>query len=340
MKRLIRRWLNRYKNLRSKKKFESKSGIDLQSLITACEEIVFNQTGKKVYTKFRDLGGANNYGMLMHYFENNNAVAISKIEENILAEREYRFLKWQKDYRDNSLSAEPFGLTPVLGTKYSCFISSVLEHPKQFSYTKAECLFDNLGQHPDLLSKLALSKIKKDLKDELDDSTKIKSILVHLVSKFGTINSEKFYKRFLLDRENIFSNDHDAFINIKSLMDEVFSKLKNCDLEHYEGLVHGDFKSQNILEDDAAYKVIDCQYYTYGIRFWDLAFLYSKDSGGFKNIKIYLEKLLSFEEKSLMLFFYVIASLINVKKKRASAVMKNKISPAAEYINQLLELRE
>jgi hypothetical protein len=340
MKRLIRRWLNRYKNLRSKKKFESQEEIDLQSLITACEEIVFNQTGKKVYTKFRDLGGANNYGMLMHYSEDNKALAISKIEQNLLAEREYRFLKWQKDYRESCLSAEPFGLTPVLGTQYSCFISSVLEHPKQFSYAKAECLFDNLGQRPDLLSKLALFERKEDLKNELDDSTKIKSILVHLVSKFGTIDSEEFYKKFLQDRESLFLNDYDIFICIKGLMDDIFTKLKTCDLEHYEGLVHGDFKSQNILEGDTAYKVIDCQYYTYGIRFWDLAFLYSKDISGFKNIKIYLERLPSFEEKALTLFFYIIASLINVKKKRANAVMINKISPAAEYIKQLLELGE
>lgn len=337
MKKCVRRWLNRYKNQRFKIKFEARTGVSIEALITDCESAVYNKVGYPVFTKFRDLGGANNHGMLMHYsVTDRKPVAISKIEQRIFAHREYRFSSWQRDYRGSSLSAEPLGLIPVSDDGFSCFISSVLDHPLVFSYSKAEHLFKRIGQQPELVSNLALSGNKAGLKDELDDSTRIKSILVHLVSQFGSDNSEHFYAEFLQQRKHLFLNTPELFITLQSLMDSMYNQLKTCDLTVYEGLVHGDFKQQNILEYEDSYRVIDCQYYTYGIRLWDLAFLYSKDKNGFKKISPQLEKFVLFEEKALILFFYVIASIINVKKKRANKVMINQLSPAVQKMTELL----
>lgn len=332
MKKLIRRWLNRYKNQRRKKQFESQVGMNLNSLIKSCEEIVLEKTGNKIYTRFRDLGGANNHGMLLHYsVQHNQPIALSKIEEFSLAEREYRFLEWQRDHRDNALSAEPIGLTPVSEQGYCCFITSVLKHPKVFSYFQAQQLFHALGQQPEKVSFLSLTGKKEDLKNEINDSTKIKSILVNLVSQFGSDNSESFYKTFLKEREGLFESNKSLFLTLKFLMDSIYQGLKSYDMTDQEGLVHGDFKQQNIMEFGGSYRVIDCQYYTYGIRLWDLAFLYSKDENGFDNVKQQIEKLPLTEEKLLILFFYVIASLINVKKKRMRKTIHNQISPAMNY---------
>jgi hypothetical protein len=340
MKKLIRRWLNRYKNQRRKKQFESQVGMNLDSLIKSCEEIVLEKTGNKIYTKFRDLGGANNHGMLLHYSVlTGKPIAISKIEESSLAEREYRFLSWQKDYRANSLCAEPVGLTPVSEQGFRCLITSVLEHPQIFSYSQAQQLFHVLGQQPEKVSFLSLIGEKESLRKEINDSTKIKSILVHLVSQFSSDNAENFYKAFLQEREGLFESNQNLFITLQSLMNSIYTKLKSYDMTVHEGLVHGDFKQQNIMEYDDSYRVIDCQYYTYGIRLWDLAFLYSKDENGFDNVKQQIEKLPLTEEKLLIIFFYLIASLINVKKKRSNKVIKSQLFPITLYANQLLDIK-
>lgn len=341
MKKLIRRWIYRYKNRRRQARFESLTGLSLDTLIKSCEDIVQKKTGDEVYSKFRDLGGANNHGMILHYsVRSNQAVAISKIEESSLAEREYRFLEWQRDYRDNALSAEPIGLTHVSEQEYCCFITSVLKHPKVFSYSQAQQLFHSLGQQPEKVSFLSLTGEKEGLKDEINDSTRIKSVLVHLVSQFGLDNSESFYKTFLKEREGLFDTNQDLFIALQSIMNSIYTELKSYDMSVHEGLVHGDFKQQNIMACADTYRVIDCQYYTYGIRLWDLAFLYSKDTKGFVNVKPEIDRFSKYEEKALVLFFYIIASLINLKKKRARLVINNQISPAVVLIIELLANRK
>jgi hypothetical protein len=341
MKKLFRRWLYRYKNQRRQAQFESLIGLSLDSLMKSCEDIVLKETGDKVYSKFRDLGGANNHGMLLHYsVRSNQPVAISKIEESTLAEREFRFLVWQRDYRDNSLGAKPIGLIPVSEQEYCCFITSVLKHPKVFSYSQVQQLFYSLGQQPEKVSFLSSIGEKEGLKDEIDDSTRIKSVLVHLVSQFGSDNSESYYKAFLKEREGLFDTKQDLFITLQSIMNSIYTELKSYDMSAHEGLVHGDFKAQNIMEYADTYRVIDCQYYTYGIRLWDLAFLYSKDTKGFINVKPEIDRLSKYEEKALVLFFYIIASLINLKKKRVRLVVKNQISPAVVLIIELLANRK
>jgi len=337
MKKLIRRWLNRYKNQRRKKQFESQVGMNLNSLIKSCEEIVLEKTGNKIYTRFRDLGGANNHGMLLHYSVlTGKPIAISKIEESSLAEREYRFLSWQVKYRGNLLSATPLGLLDDSERGYSCFISSVLQHPERFSYDKALELFETLGKERQELSHLALDGSIQNLSFEIDPSTNIKSVLYYMVSRFGTNVSKDFYVEFLDTKKELLSTELDFYCELKRPLDDLYNTLITRDLSNYQGLVHGDFKPQNILEESNSYRVIDCQYYTYGVRLWDVAFLYSKDSKGFDNIKPELDRFSQFEEKALMLFFYVIASLINLKKKRARLVVNNQISPAVALIIKLL----
>jgi hypothetical protein len=335
VKKQIRRWSNWYKNQQKKSKFKKLVGADLMSLINSCESIILSNTGDQVYTKFRDLGGVNNLGMLIHYsIIHNRAVAISKIEENSLAEREYRFLVWQERYRKCALSAVPIGVAKI--QNYTCFISSVLAQPQSFSYSLAERLFQTMGQDSELLSHLALNGSKEGLSDEIDGSTKIKSILVNIVSQFNTEKSGIFYKTFLLERELLFFTNPVMFSKLTSVMSDLYDYLVTRDLKPYEGLVHGDFKPQNILQDGEVYKAIDCQYYTYGIRLWDLAFLYSKDEGGFDKVKFRIDTLKKIDEKLFVLFFYLLASLINVKKKRARTTINNKLIPALNYANKLI----
>jgi hypothetical protein len=337
VKKQLKRWSNAYKNQIKKRQLEKLIGTNLISLIKSCEDVIFDNTSERVYSKFRDLGGVNNHGMLMHYsIENNRAVAISKVEDKLLAERECRFLTWQQKYRRGILSAEPIGIVETENKNYSCFISSILEHQENFSYLRAEELFNTMGENPELLSYLSLSGFKKDLANEIDGSTKIKSILVNLVSQFNTANAENFYKEFLSVREILFLYDKLAYEKLKNLMHCIYDILKERDLQSYEGLVHGDFKPQNILKEDEVYKVIDCQYYTYGIRLWDLAFLYSKNKNGFSDIKNRIDTLQSRDEKLLLVFFYLLASLINVKKKGLNKITSNQISPAVAYGEQLL----
>ena len=337
MKKQLRRWTNRYKNQRKKRKLELSTGLDLASLTSSCEAILLKKVNKNVYTKFRDLGGANNHGMLLHYSTiTNELVAISKIEEQVLAEREHRFLTWQENYRENVLAATSYGISSIADKTYACLISSVLNHPQDFSYIKAECLFKRMGESPELVSSLSLDGCKEHLAHEITSSTKIKSILTNVVSKFQKAGTEDYISKFLLDRKILYSSNELLLNQLHDLMLRVYGILSTRDLSDYEGLVHGDYKAQNILEDKGRYKVIDCQYYTYGIRLWDLAFLYSKEAGGFEKIKdrIYAHSLP--DEKLLLLFFYILASLISVKKKRAKKVLEYKIIPAVNYLTHLI----
>jgi thiamine kinase-like enzyme len=335
VKKQIRRWSNWYKNQRKKSQLETLIGAELMPLIKSCENIISDSIGEHVYTKFRDLGGVNNLGMLMHYsIESHRAIAISKIEECLLAEREYRFLTWQKNYRRGVLSAVPIGIAKT--QSYTCFISSVLEQPETFSYFQAEHLFEVMGEDSQFLSYLALDGNKENLANEIDGSTKIKSVLVNIVSQFNTNKADAFYKQFILERNSLFSSDQELYLKFKNVMHDIYDLLKTRDLKSFEGLVHGDFKPQNILTDNDGYKVIDCQYYTYGIRLWDLAFLYSKDVNGFSRIINHIDAHDLRDEKLLLVFFYLIASLMSVKQKRAKKIIEMKIIPAVEYANKII----
>jgi hypothetical protein len=336
MKELIRNWLRSYKDRRSKHKLQVLLGTKLKTLVDACETIVVEHTGEYVYTKIRDLGGVNNFGMLIHYsIKNNEPLAISKIERYELAERENRFLQWQKEYRNNDLSAQPFGITAKTEEDYTCFISSILIEPKQFSYSKAKSLYQRLGNKPDLLSYLAIKGKKETLINEIDDSTNIKSILVHLVSQFSTESAEVFYKKIILNKKKLLSKKPSFFIDLQECMQKSYNILSVSDLSSFEGLVHGDFKAQNILEDDELYKVIDCQYYTYGIRLWDMAFLYSKNEK-FQNIEHHIDKFPLIEERLFIVFFYLLATMVNAKQKRAARILRDQLLPALEYLKHLL----
>lgn len=338
MKELIRNWLSLYKDRRKKNQLQILLGTKLHTFINACEYIVIEQTGENVYTKVRDLGGVNNFGMLMHYsVKNNEPLAISKIEMYKLAERENRFLQWQKEHHNNNLAAKPFGITEKTEKGYACFVSSVLAEPKQFSYTKAKNLYQRLGVNPDLLSYLATSGKKEALSDEIDDSTNIKSILTNLISKFGTGRAEEFYKELLSKNKTLFSLTltPPVFMDLQESMQKSYDVLSTVDIPSYEGLVHGDFKVQNILEDDELYKVIDCQYYTYGIRLWDLAFLFSKNEQ-FHSIEHYIDEFELIEERLFIIFFYLLAIIVNAKKKRGTRISRNQLLPALEYLKHLL----
>lgn len=336
MKKLIRNWLYGYKDRRKKNQLQKLLGAKLSMLINECEAIVKEQTQENVYTKIRNLGGVNNFGMLMHYsLKNDKPLAISKIEINELAERENRFLQWQKKYHDNILAAEPFGITKKIEERYTCFISSVLIEPKQFSYSKAKNLYQRLGNNSESLSFLAINGKKETLIDEIDDSTNIKSILTHLVSRFSTENAEVFYKRIISRNKELFSLSCLVFSDLQKCMGKTYSILSAVNLSSYEGLVHGDFKAQNILEDNELYKVIDCQYYTYGIRLWDLAFLYSKNEK-FHKIQRYIDEFELIEERLFIIFFYLLAVITNAKKKRVKKISHNQLLPALEYLKHLL----
>lgn len=102
------------------------------------------------------------------------------------------------------------------------------------------------------------------------------------------------------------------------------------------GLVHGDFKKKNIMADEKGnYKVIDLQYFTYGIRIWDLAFYYSKDSRGFE--EIYHKLLQNFSwtkiESATFIVFYIIASILHIKTKNCQKIVKFKLDPAIIYLS-------
>lgn len=333
MKKLLRRWSKRFKNQRKKNFLLTALNFNFEELVSNIEELLIETIGIKTYTKFQDLGGVNNHGMMLHFSQGSDElVAVTKIEEYELADREHRFLDWQKEYHGNNLAASPIAVFPIENTGFSCFISSPLEHQNSFSYEKAEQLFILMGRNKSRLNYLSKDGNKDNLPREIEPTTKIKSMLANVVSRFDSEETKVFIKDFLDARKVYFETTDIKFNEVCSVLDDAYRSICFLDLALYSGLVHGDFKKQNILNFEGDYRLIDLQYYTFGLRLWDLAFLYSKDDAGFQAVLNRIDCLPSEDEKKIVVYLYVLASLINIKKKRSKKVILNNVASAVEYL--------
>ena len=110
------------------------------------------------------------------------------------------------------------------------------------------------------------------------------------------------------------------------------------DLSPHTGLVHGDFKWQNIMHspNESGYRMIDLQYYTVGIRLWDLAFFYAKQTLPISDIlrlfNIYYP--CSLFERRLFSFLYILVAILHLKPKRAKGLVCEKVLPALEILSK------
>lgn len=339
MKREIKAFL---RSMKKRRQLKAVLGTDISSLQRTIEQALMNALNVQVDINscYHDLGGLNNLGMFIHKLEHQDKpFAISKLQNSVAAGREYRFQRWQENYAANQLSAKAFFLGVLKDEDYSWVSGEILYKAENLSDIEVKALFDKLSVSAENLKDLSLDGSVRSLVYELEDNTKIKSVLLNLISQLGTENAAKFTKRFFNERKSLLSCSNGLYEKLDNLFTKYFSHVLKEDISFMYGLVHGDFKKQNImLDEEGNCKVIDLQYYTYGIRIWDLAFYYSKESRDFSEIYSNLLKNFSWRiiELETFIIFYLIATTLHIKNKNAQKIISLKVSPAVDCLSNLL----
>lgn len=278
--------------------------------------------------EYAELGGVNNLGMFLHYGESGRTpLALSKIQTPELAEREFRFIRWS-DEQGERLTAEPVYYRQ-LSDGLAVTSSTFLQQPSRYLPSAIHALHWRLMQVKDYEYALGNSRA---LRDQVRPDTNIRKVLHYLVSEERSDKALEFIETFLQERQAILGQRVRERI---MLVARTIMRDWEALFEHEAGLVHGDFKRQNILSvSDFDYRLIDLQYYLVGIRSWDLAFYYSKYEEGFTYALMDYRganRILRTSDESLFVFLYLIASSLKIKPKHRDQVMRRKLLPALNY---------
>lgn len=297
-------------------------------------DILGSASGKLKLTSLNlevaDFGGANNQGMFLHYQDGQStAVALSKLQPSELAEREYRFMQWSHD-RQLNLTADPVSLLSV-NDQLGMLSSSFLKKPDNYLPSAIHSLHWRMVEAS---ASLPFLGSPAELRAEVSPVTPIRKLLNGLVSEQDPSRAALFCHDYIEHRRAVLG------ANLTERMHELTAKIMISWTDLFEsesGLVHGDFKRQNILAvTDHDYRVIDLQYYLQGMRTWDLAFYYSKYEEGF----VYCHscyrganRIYQTSDESLFVFFYLLASMLKIKPKHRDRILERKIRPALNYFS-------
>lgn len=322
-----------------RKKLERELGCSFNYLQNDIVLTITKKINQKISsTRLYDLGGVNNLSMLVHFNEDGNRIAITKIQKSYLAEREGRFLEWQKECFETILTADYFGSSKIKKTQYSWVSFEYLSAIKSYNDRNIKELYQSLNVESKYIKKLALDGSLQSLVLELKADTKIKAILREVVCDFPSSESAAYLNDFFNERRLFFINHMTEYQKIMELLSLLKQWEKSKEITDMYGLVHGDFKKQNIMKSRTGeYKIIDLQYYTYGIRVWDLAFYYSKSNLRLLDIlhDIIPSYSLTESEEYVFTLFFAIASSLHLKKSNAIELINERIKPAIEHCYEL-----
>ncbi|WP_160326781.1 phosphotransferase family protein [Thiomicrospira sp. WB1] len=169
----------------------------------------------------------------------------------------------------------------------------------------------------------------------LKGGTPIRDMIVHWVkqpqSGPGRVFLQGFFER-LKQRcpENIASIDE-----VQAKLLAFLQSAPPLDASAF-GLIHGDFKPANILFD-AQYqpKLIDCQYFEYGLRLWDLAFFLSKQKKPLGHFMEPMAQALNWsqQERRWLAVCYVLAVCLRLNPSNFDKQWARFLRPALPLIN-------
>ena len=324
---LLRDWFD---NLRTKidvARIARQCGLSADSLHDDLAEI----SGERRRFISVRLGGVNNDGMFLHLCNSSGrAIALSKVQTLELAQREALFMRWQEQQRLN-LSGRCLNLLILGDSDRAVLCSEYLSSPATYSARNIHQLHARFNL---AAAQLHLLGTQSELTELVVADTPIKRILRGLVAQPADADIHQWCADFLQQRAQIIA---DEMVILQQLFSTVAGRWQS--ISSPVSLVHGDFKRQNILcGDDGEYRAIDLQYYLPGQPCWDLAFYYSKYDAGFARAWSDFNECSeeSPEWQLQFVFFYIVASLINVKRKRRNWVFTTKVMPAVQEMESLL----
>ena len=337
--------LNFCRKKKAEKEFEDLTKISIQEFISMLDVDMLEATKKLFQTDIKFYKGVNNLFFLNHRYEG-KIKFVTKLESCHLAERELAFLEWQK----SSLNRFEF-IAPELvcckrvGDSDICALSmECLIEPTSYSPAAIVELYHRIGG---LTSELS-SFTKAENKDgmflfDMLANTKITRTIKYIVTKMHLPEAYAQALEFMDKRQAVFLSRLGDFQRVKQFISDSACLTNEFDVEQHYGLLHGDFKKANILSDESGkLKVIDLQYYNYGARLWDMAFLCSKEKEKYEEtFTKFIEPLnLDDVELKIFVFLYVLASLLHVKKSNLSKLLFMKVFPAISSVDTQHTVRE
>ncbi|MEA1988425.1 MAG: phosphotransferase [Pseudomonadota bacterium] len=335
-----KRWL--LKDACNKLRLQKETGFDYISLVNKVETGIQKAQPilKEIDTKYIDMGGANNLGMLQHFSCTSKTLFyITKLEACHLADRELAFLEWQQHSLEMAERIAP-ELVCCQRIADSGVCALTMRHLFQSKKYEPEAIID-LYQRMGLLT-VKLSELKGArrkgglLQFELEAKTKITRIIKYIVTQMHLPEAYIQAQQFMDQRKQEFIARPAEFKKIKQFLSDSSYLINDFDFKKHYGLLHGDFKKSNILSDDnGQLRVIDLQYYNYGARLWDMAFFCSKEKDVFEKTFTKLIQPLDLDavESRIFLFFYILAVLLHVKKSSLNKLLFLKVLPAIHVLN-------
>ncbi len=282
---------------------------------------------------YANLGGANNLGTFLHYEDGSTSpFALSKIQHCSLAQREHRFMHWS-DQTGCNLTARFYNLQS-LDESTSVLCSAFLQQPVRHDVSAVHDLHARMLS---AYSQIATLDSEQNLRSQILPDSPIQEVLHHLITEPDPdhVNAylKKYFRRCAADHS---WGDGGRFLRLVTPMVDSWPGIRS----HDKGLIHGDFKKQNILAASPGdYRLIDHQYYTIGIRTWDLAFFYHKrDRDGFEvALRDFREGVSSHPGPSERLFcmLYLVAACIRIKPEHRQAIVERKIDPVIRHLESL-----
>lgn len=323
-------------------RLSEKVGVDYYSLLKEINRSIHavEAPPKALKSKFVDLGGSNNLGMITQYSKITSVpFYTTKLEPTYLAERELAFLEWQGNYLDQKKYVAPRLICNqrIFESEYSALTMEYLYTPNVYETDAILSLYKKLGE---LTSNLC--QIKGAACDSgkpnfpLKAETKITRIIKYVVTQLHEPSAYIYIEKYLHNRKNVLDVKPGSYKELLSFVKNSKKLVENFDYDRNYGLFHGDFKQTNIMSNHAGeLRVIDLQYYNYGARLWDMAFYCSKEDASFGELfNLYIRPLkVSTEEAHIFVLLFVIASLLHVRKSTVKKILHMKVLPAIQSLD-------
>ena len=337
--------INRFKHLLNPQQvhlncLQKESGLSLLAIKQQVERkiLLANNLSDGLTSDYQFLGGSNNLGFFRHFVAPQEwCLWVTKFASSDMLERENIFLQWHKTEIEPVKQFAPKWITSgqLADSDIEFMVTENLTPIKKPNFQQVAELYQCCEGGGKLFKSLnALPALKS--------GSRIRDVLIQLVCQFDSPQALLFLVDYFAERKTILSMFSKEMDLIQSTLSKAFSTIGTIDNESL-GFVHGDFKASNMMADsEGRLKLIDFQYYCYGVRVWDLAFYLSKQKTNFEQSVPVVIKLLNLQtqEKMLLAFTYIIAVLLHPKPKRFAQQFQNQILPALTYLNRGLGMKQ